>query len=103
MEQKITILNKRHEKLIGVLHEAGSTKIVVLCHGFRSSKVGELWFYYFMHFCFLFSSFSCLFSIHIIVPYNVLFSLNKNVNSMACLFYTMAVKVGILIKNIEGV
>ncbi|KAK6139624.1 hypothetical protein DH2020_026631 [Rehmannia glutinosa] len=38
MQQKITILNKRSEKLVGVLHETGSTKIVVLCHGFRSSK-----------------------------------------------------------------
>ncbi|KAK4396907.1 putative pre-splicing factor ATP-dependent RNA helicase DEAH5 [Sesamum angolense] len=38
MQQKITILNKRGEKLSGVLHETGSQKIVVLCHGFRSSK-----------------------------------------------------------------
>ncbi|CAA0814263.1 alpha/beta-Hydrolases superfamily protein [Striga hermonthica] len=38
MQQKITILNNRGEKLVGVLHESGSTKIVVLCHGFRSSK-----------------------------------------------------------------
>ncbi|KAI3443624.1 hypothetical protein Pfo_000289 [Paulownia fortunei] len=38
MQQKITILNKRGEKLVGVLHETGSTKIVVLCHGFCSSK-----------------------------------------------------------------
>ncbi|KAK6120412.1 hypothetical protein DH2020_045892 [Rehmannia glutinosa] len=38
MQQKITILNKRGEKLVGVLHETGSTKVVVLCHGFRSSK-----------------------------------------------------------------
>ncbi|KAL3825538.1 hypothetical protein ACJIZ3_021567 [Penstemon smallii] len=38
MQQKITIHNKRGEKLVGVLHETGSEKIVVLCHGFRSSK-----------------------------------------------------------------
>ncbi|KAK6147702.1 hypothetical protein DH2020_018614 [Rehmannia glutinosa] len=38
MQHKITILNKRGEKLAGVLHETGSTKVVVLCHGFRSSK-----------------------------------------------------------------
>ncbi|XP_011093741.1 uncharacterized protein LOC105173627 isoform X2 [Sesamum indicum] len=38
MQQKITILNKRGEKLSGVLHETGSGKIVVLCHGFRASK-----------------------------------------------------------------
>ncbi|GER51429.1 alpha/beta-Hydrolases superfamily protein [Striga asiatica] len=38
MQQKITILNNRGEKLVGVLHESGSSKIVVLCHGFRSSK-----------------------------------------------------------------
>ncbi|KAL0410481.1 UNVERIFIED_CONTAM: hypothetical protein Slati_3637800 [Sesamum latifolium] len=38
MQQKVTILNKRGEKLSGVLHETGSEKIVVLCHGFRSSK-----------------------------------------------------------------
>ncbi|KAI3447143.1 hypothetical protein Pfo_003808 [Paulownia fortunei] len=38
MQQKITIPNKRGEKLVGVLHETGSAKLVVLCHGFRSSK-----------------------------------------------------------------
>ncbi|XP_073033531.1 putative uncharacterized protein YDL057W isoform X2 [Primulina eburnea] len=38
MQQKITISNKRGEKLFGVLHETGSAKVVVLCHGFRSSK-----------------------------------------------------------------
>ncbi|PIN02730.1 putative esterase [Handroanthus impetiginosus] len=38
MQQKVTILNKRGEKIVGVLHESGSTDIVVLCHGFRSSK-----------------------------------------------------------------
>ncbi|KAK4415692.1 hypothetical protein Salat_2676600 [Sesamum alatum] len=38
MQQKITIVNKRGEKLFGVLHDTGSAKIVVLCHGFRASK-----------------------------------------------------------------
>ncbi|KAL2501243.1 alpha/beta-hydrolase superfamily protein [Forsythia ovata] len=37
-QQKMTILNKHNEKLVGVLHETGSTEIVVLCHGFQSSK-----------------------------------------------------------------
>ncbi|KAF8776186.1 hypothetical protein HU200_003879 [Digitaria exilis] len=35
---KIVIRNRYGEKLVGVLHEAGSKDIVVLCHGFRSSK-----------------------------------------------------------------
>ncbi|KAL8498155.1 hypothetical protein ACS0TY_021477 [Phlomoides rotata] len=38
MQQKVMIPNKRGEKLVGVLHETGSEKLVVLCHGFRSSK-----------------------------------------------------------------
>ncbi|XP_051114309.1 uncharacterized protein LOC127239957 [Andrographis paniculata] len=38
MQQKITIPNKRGEKLSGVLHETGSENLVVLCHGFRSTK-----------------------------------------------------------------
>ncbi|KAG8376154.1 hypothetical protein BUALT_Bualt09G0033700 [Buddleja alternifolia] len=38
MQQKITIQNKRGENLIGVFHDTGSAKIVVLCHGFQSSK-----------------------------------------------------------------
>ncbi|KAL0333770.1 UNVERIFIED_CONTAM: hypothetical protein Sangu_1533200 [Sesamum angustifolium] len=33
-----TIQNKRGEKLVGILHETGSANLVVLCHGFRSSK-----------------------------------------------------------------
>lgn len=37
-QKKMTILNKSGEKLVGVLHEAGSQKLVILCHGFRSSK-----------------------------------------------------------------
>ncbi|EYU28398.1 hypothetical protein MIMGU_mgv1a0141892mg, partial [Erythranthe guttata] len=38
MQQKVTILNKRDEKLVGVLHDTASQKLVVLCHGFRSTK-----------------------------------------------------------------
>lgn len=41
-QKKMTILNKCGEKLVGVLHEAGSQKLVILCHGFRSSKVKRL-------------------------------------------------------------
>ncbi|KAF3675113.1 putative translation machinery-associated protein 22 [Capsicum annuum] len=38
VQKKITVLNQQNEKLVGVLHDTGSTEIVVLCHGFRSSK-----------------------------------------------------------------
>ncbi|XP_022856757.1 uncharacterized protein LOC111377856 isoform X2 [Olea europaea var. sylvestris] len=34
----MAILNKHNERLVGVLHETESTEIVVLCHGFQSSK-----------------------------------------------------------------
>ncbi|KAF5192751.1 Alpha/beta-Hydrolases superfamily protein [Thalictrum thalictroides] len=37
-ELRITIVNKYGEKLMGVLHETCSTELVILCHGFRSSK-----------------------------------------------------------------
>ncbi|XP_071720693.1 uncharacterized protein [Rutidosis leptorrhynchoides] len=37
-QQRIIIENKHGEKLVGVLHETGSTNIVILCHGFLSSK-----------------------------------------------------------------
>lgn len=37
-QQQITIRNKFGEKLVGILHDAGSWDIVILCHGFRSSK-----------------------------------------------------------------
>jgi len=35
---KVVIPNKYGEKLVGVLHETESPAIVILCHGFRSSK-----------------------------------------------------------------
>ncbi|KAL3535599.1 hypothetical protein ACH5RR_004060 [Cinchona calisaya] len=37
-QQKITLQNKHNEKLVGVLHETGSPGVVVLCHGFLSTK-----------------------------------------------------------------
>ncbi|WOK97959.1 hypothetical protein Cni_G06667 [Canna indica] len=37
-QSKVTILNKHGEKLVGILHDTGSKKLVILCHGFRSSK-----------------------------------------------------------------
>ncbi len=40
VQQKVIIPNKYGEKLVGILHETGSVESVILCHGFRSSKVG---------------------------------------------------------------
>ncbi|XP_057466768.1 uncharacterized protein LOC130756291 isoform X1 [Actinidia eriantha] len=37
-QQKIIIPNKYGEKLVGTLHETGTAEIVILCHGFRSTK-----------------------------------------------------------------
>lgn len=38
--QRIIILNKNGEKLVGILHETGTTNdIVILCHGVQCSKV----------------------------------------------------------------
>jgi alpha/beta superfamily hydrolase len=36
--QRVVIENSHGEKLVGVLHDTGSTETVVICHGFRSSK-----------------------------------------------------------------
>ncbi|KAI3412629.1 Hydrolase_4 domain-containing protein [Psidium guajava] len=36
--QRVVIPNKHGEKLVGLLHETGSSEIVILCHGFRSNK-----------------------------------------------------------------
>ncbi|KAG7564797.1 Alpha/Beta hydrolase fold [Arabidopsis suecica] len=41
-EQRIVIQNSHNEKLVGLLHETGSTEIVVLCHGFRSNKNNQI-------------------------------------------------------------
>ncbi|XVF88766.1 hypothetical protein PTKIN_Ptkin19aG0078000 [Pterospermum kingtungense] len=37
-QQRVIIPNKHGKKLVGLLHETGSKEIVILCHGFRSSK-----------------------------------------------------------------
>ncbi|KAH7863215.1 hypothetical protein Vadar_014867 [Vaccinium darrowii] len=37
-QQRVTIQNSHGEKLVGIMHETGSTEIVIVCHGFRSSK-----------------------------------------------------------------
>ncbi|XP_039051046.1 uncharacterized protein LOC120192328 isoform X2 [Hibiscus syriacus] len=37
-QRRVIIPNKHGEKLVGLLHEAKSKEIVVLCHGFRSRK-----------------------------------------------------------------
>ncbi|WZZ22569.1 hypothetical protein YC2023_123956 [Brassica napus] len=36
--RRVVIENSHGEKLVGVLHDTGSTETVVICHGFRSSK-----------------------------------------------------------------
>ncbi|KAJ4965571.1 hypothetical protein NE237_017420 [Protea cynaroides] len=41
-QQRVIIKNKHNEKLVGVLHETGSTELVILCHGFRCSKEHEI-------------------------------------------------------------
>ncbi|KAK4388743.1 hypothetical protein Sango_2211300 [Sesamum angolense] len=38
--KRLLIENSHGEKLVGILHETGSTELVVICHGFRSSKRG---------------------------------------------------------------
>ncbi|CAJ1941673.1 unnamed protein product [Sphenostylis stenocarpa] len=37
-QQKVIILNKYGNKLVGILHESGTQAIVILCHGLRTSK-----------------------------------------------------------------
>ncbi|XP_009149895.1 uncharacterized protein LOC103873226 [Brassica rapa] len=41
-QKRIEIRNSHNEKLVGLLHETGSKEIVVLCHGFRSSKNNQI-------------------------------------------------------------
>ncbi|VFQ84722.1 unnamed protein product [Cuscuta campestris] len=36
--KKLVVVNTHGEKLVGTLHEVGSKEIVIVCHGFRSSK-----------------------------------------------------------------
>jgi len=38
MKERIIVTSNHGEKLVGVLDNVGSTQLVVLCHGFRSSK-----------------------------------------------------------------
>ncbi|KAL5572467.1 hypothetical protein UlMin_022064 [Ulmus minor] len=37
-QQKVVVPNKHGEKLMGLLNDTGSVEIVILCHGFRSTK-----------------------------------------------------------------
>ncbi|CAK7352944.1 unnamed protein product [Dovyalis caffra] len=37
-QQRVVIENSHGEKLVGILHETGSKELVILCHGFQSSK-----------------------------------------------------------------
>ena len=38
-QERVVVQNKYGEKLVGLLNDTGSLDIVILCHGFRSSKV----------------------------------------------------------------
>lgn len=40
--EKVIIENHHGEKLVGILHETGSNELVIICHGFRSTKVYDL-------------------------------------------------------------
>ncbi|CAH2072969.1 unnamed protein product [Thlaspi arvense] len=37
-QRRVVVENSHGEKLVGVLHDTGSTETVVICHGFQSSK-----------------------------------------------------------------
>ncbi|KAF8696703.1 hypothetical protein HU200_036328 [Digitaria exilis] len=37
-EQRVVVANKHGESLVGMLHHAGSNKVVILCHGFVACK-----------------------------------------------------------------
>uniref|UniRef100_A0A803MRP8 Serine aminopeptidase S33 domain-containing protein n=1 Tax=Chenopodium quinoa TaxID=63459 RepID=A0A803MRP8_CHEQI len=39
--QKMVVVNDQSEKLVGLLHDTGSKDVVVVCHGFKSSKEQE--------------------------------------------------------------
>lgn len=50
--QRVIIPNKSGEKLVGILHESSGTTtndIVILCHGFRCSKVCSFLFLSYLH------------------------------------------------------
>ncbi|KAK3436262.1 hypothetical protein EUGRSUZ_C00878 [Eucalyptus grandis] len=40
-QQRVVIPNKHGEKLVGLLHETGSSEMVILCHAFRCSKEND--------------------------------------------------------------
>ncbi|XP_022147672.1 uncharacterized protein LOC111016540 [Momordica charantia] len=40
--QKVIVPNKNGEKLVGILHDTGSADVVILCHGFRSTKENDI-------------------------------------------------------------
>ena len=52
----LSIPNSRGEKMIGVLEDTGSDHIVILCHGFQSSKVS---LNYFVVHCVALDTFCC--------------------------------------------
>ncbi|KAL4022231.1 hypothetical protein IC575_015958 [Cucumis melo] len=37
-QRRVVIQNNHGEKLVGILHDTGSDELVIVCHGFRSSK-----------------------------------------------------------------
>lgn len=37
-EQRVLISNEHGEKLVGLLHQTCSKKLVILCHGFQATK-----------------------------------------------------------------
>lgn len=39
--RRVVIPNSHGEKLVGILHETGSKQLVIVCHGFQSTKVGR--------------------------------------------------------------
>ncbi|KAL5185428.1 hypothetical protein HKD37_17G048907 [Glycine soja] len=41
-ERKVTIRNNHGENLVGILHNAASVSLVIVCHGFQSSKVERI-------------------------------------------------------------
>ncbi|XP_042456481.1 uncharacterized protein LOC122041021 isoform X2 [Zingiber officinale] len=41
-QQRFVITNNYGEKLVAVLHETGSKKLVILCHGFRATKDDQI-------------------------------------------------------------
>lgn len=41
-EERVVMTNKHGERLVGLLHHTGSNKVVILCHGFISTKNDSL-------------------------------------------------------------